>query len=137
MPKKKEQNTDKAPLLYTAKAAAGFPLPGDDSVERALDLNALLIDNPTSTFFVRAEGNSMEGSGIISGDILVVDRSVEVKEGAIVVAALFGELVVKRIRKKGGATYLVSDNEAYEPILVSGTDECHIWGTVTASVTQF
>ena len=134
MPKKKD---DTKPLLYTAKVAAGFPLQGDDSVERALDLNTLLIGNPTATFFVRAEGDSMEGSGINSGDILVVDRSLQVRDGAIVVAALFGELIVKRVKKKGPETLLVSDNKEYEPILVSGNDECHIWGTVTASITQF
>jgi DNA polymerase V len=125
------------PPLYTAKVAAGFPLPGDDSVERALSLDSLLIENSTATFFVRAEGDSMEGIGIMSGDILVVDRSKPAVHGSVVVAALFGDLVVKRLQKKGEKTYLVSENEKYEPILLGENDDCHVWGVVIASVTRF
>ena len=73
----------------------------------------------------------------MSGDILVVDRSKTITDGSVVVAALYGELVVKRIRKKSGKTWLVSENKDYEPVLVSGSDECHVWGVVTASITQF
>ena len=123
--------------LYASKVAAGFPLPGDDLVERALDLNTLLIENPTATFFVRAEGDSMIGAGINSGDILIVDRSKAVSNGSIVVAALHGELIVKRVQKKGQKTFLVYENEAYAPLHVEGNDDCFVWGVVTSAITQF
>ena len=123
--------------LYTAQPAAGFPAPGDDMVVRPLDLNDLLIDNPTTTFFVRVSGDSMEGAGIFDGDYLIIDRSVEAKSGAIVVAAVFGELVVKRLTKHAGKTALVSENEAYEPILINNEEDVYLWGVVIGSARVF
>jgi DNA polymerase V len=123
--------------LYSSRPAAGFPAPGDDMVERHLDINDLVVKNPISTFFVRVEGDSMEGAGIFGGDMLVVDRSITAKDGHIVVAAVYGELVVKRLSTKGGVHLLISENAAYEPIAISGNDDCFIWGVVVGSVRQF
>jgi DNA polymerase V len=123
--------------LYAAHPAAGFPAPGDDLIERALDVNDLVVKNPASTFFVRVQGDSMEGAGIFSGDVLVVDRAITPVDGKIVVAAVYGELVVKRLQKYGETHLLVSENEAYEPIVVSENDDCFVWGVVTGSVRVF
>ena len=83
----------------------------------------------------------MEGVGIFSGDVLVVDRAVEPVDGKIVVAAVFGELVVKRLRVRttssSSVLELVSENETYEPIVVSESDDCFVWGVVVGSVRQF
>ena len=123
--------------LYAARPAAGFPAPGDDEVEKALDLNDLLIENPSATFFVRVEGDSMEKAGIFSGDILVIDRSIEPIRGTIVVAAVYGEMVVKRLDITGDTVRLLSEQDGYEPILVSNNDDCFIWGVVAGSVRLF
>jgi DNA polymerase V len=123
--------------LFASQPAAGFPAPGDDLVEKPLDLNDLLIDNPTATFFVRVAGDSMEGAGIFNGDILVVDRSVTPKDGSIVVAAVFGELVVKRLSKYPNKAVLVSENDAYEPIVITDVDDIFIWGVVVGSARIF
>lgn len=119
--------------MYSAQPAAGFPAPGDDLVEEPLDLNDLLIENPTATFFVRVSGDSMEGARIFAGDILVVDRSIEPASGMIVVAAVYGELVVKRLKKTTDGFQLVSENEQYEPIEINDTEGCFIWGAVVGS----
>ena len=126
----------KAPL-FASEPAAGFPAPADDLVEKALDINDLVVQNPASTFFVRVRGDSMEGAGIFSGDVLVVDRAVEPRDGKIVVAAVYGEMVVKRLRNVSGRHTLYSENESYEPIEVSENDDCYIWGTVVGSVRTF
>lgn len=123
--------------LYSSAPAAGFPAPGDDMVERSLNVHEYLVKHPVSTFFVRVEGDSMEGAGIFSGDILVVDRSVEAVSGKIVVAAVGGGLVVKRLAKLDGEMVLMSENSAYVPIKVTGDEECFVWGVVTGSVRQF
>jgi DNA polymerase V len=86
---------------------------------------------------VRVEGDSMIGAGIFSGDVLVVDRSSDPKDGVIVVAAVNGELVVKRLSIEGGRAVLMSENEQYEPIIVGDGEECFIWGVVVGSVRQF
>jgi len=124
-------------LLYASSPAAGFPAPGDDMVEKALDVNDLLVKNPASTFFVRVQGDSMEGAGIFSGDVLVVDRSVEAVVGRIVVAAVNGELVVKRLGRSGSHVVLLSENDAYAPIVVGESEECFVWGVVTGSARLF
>lgn len=116
--------------MYSAQPAAGFPAPGDDLVEEPLDLNDLLVENPTATFFVKVSGDSMEGARIFDGDVLVVDRSIEPTGGAIVVAAVYGELVVKRLKKTASGLALISENEAYEPIVIDDTEGCFIWGVV-------
>lgn len=123
--------------LYSSRPQAGFPSPGDDLIERVLDINDLVVKHPASTFFVRVEGDSMEGAGIFSGDVLVIDRSLTPQNQSIVVAAVYGELVVKRLVAQGMRHILVSENAKYEPIIISGNDDCFIWGVVVGSVRQF
>lgn len=124
-------------LLFASEPAAGFPAPADDLIEKALDINDLIVENPASTFFVRVRGDSMEGAGIFSGDVLVVDKSVEPRDGKIVVAAVYGELVVKRLKKVGDTHMLYSENDSYKPIEVNENDDCFIWGVVVGSVRIF
>ena len=131
------ENTKKILPLFASRPAAGFPAPGDDQVEKMLDINDLVVENPASTFFVRVEGDSMEGVGIFGGDVLVVDRSKETKDGTIVVAAVNGEMVVKRVSLREGQQLLLSENDAYDPIVVGEDEECFIWGVVVGSVRQF
>ncbi len=114
--------------LVLARVPAGFPSPADDYVDGSLDLNELLIRRPEATFFVRVEGDSMVGAGIHSGDLLIVDRSAAATGGDVVIAAIDGELTVKRVRRGDGALWLVAENEAYPPLEV--TTELVIWGVV-------
>ncbi len=129
-------NQDAFPL-YSSRPQAGFPAPGDDQIEKVLDINDLVVKHPASTFFVRVEGDSMIGAGIFGGDVLVVDRSMTPRDGTIVVAAVYGEMVVKRLKAIGNTHMLVSENSAYAPITVSGNDDCFVWGAVIGSVRQF
>ncbi|MFZ2253561.1 MAG: translesion error-prone DNA polymerase V autoproteolytic subunit [Minisyncoccia bacterium] len=123
--------------MFSSRPQAGFPSPGDDQIEKVLDINDLVVKHPASTFFVRVEGDSMEGAGIFSNDVLVVDRSITARDGLIVVAAVYGEMVVKRLKSVGDTHILISENENYEPITVSGHEDCFIWGVVVGSVRQF
>ena len=79
----------------------------------------------------------MEGAGIFSGDVLVVDKSVVPHDGRIVVAAVYGEMVVKRLKSRGDTHELVSENAEYKPIVVTGNDDCFVWGVVVGSVRTF
>ena len=117
--------------LYACKVQAGFPSPADDYMEGALDLNEHLVKHPTATFFVRATGESMLGAGIHPGDILVVDRSLEAKSGKIVIAAVDGELTVKRLHKTAQETTLMPENSAFNPLPISDDNDVVIWGIVT------
>jgi DNA polymerase V len=117
--------------LFANKIAAGFPSPADDYVEKTLDLNELLVKKPAATFFARAQGESMLGAGIHPNDILVVDRSLEAVPGKIVICALNGELVVKRLKREADQWILASENPFYPDILLHEELEMVIWGVVT------
>ena len=118
--------------LYSCSVQAGFPSPADDHMEGELDLNKYLIKHPTATFFVRAAGESMIGAGIHPGDIWVVDRSEEAKHGKIVIAAIDGQLTVKRLHKSKSETYLLPENKDFEAIKFDEGNEVVIWGVVTS-----
>jgi len=106
-------------------------------VEQPLNINDLLVKNESSTFFVRVSGDSMEGARIFDGDVLVVDRAVEPKDGLIVVAAIYGELVVKRLKQQADRLLLVSENSKYQPIVVNDVEGCYVWGVVVGSARVF
>ena len=123
----------KLPYFNTV-VQAGFPSPADDFVDTKLDLNEYLIKHPAATFFVRVSGDSMTGAGIYDSDILIVDRSLEAHPGMIIIAALDGELTVKRLKKKKETIILVPENDQYEPIMVAEESDFSVWGVVTAVI---
>jgi len=125
------------PALFACAVAAGFPSPADDFVEGALDLNAHLIKHPAATFIVRVEGPSMTGAGILGGDILIVDRSLEARPGHIVVAVVDGGLTVKRLARTAAGLALQAEHPDYPPISITADADCVIWGVVTGSVRRF
>lgn len=116
--------------LCAGRAAAGFPSPAADHLDRRLDLNEHLVLHPQATFFMRVKGDSMTGAGIHDGDLLIVDRSLEPVTGRVVVAALDGELTVKRLQRDRGRVMLKSENPAYADIVVTKDRELQVWGVV-------
>ncbi len=125
------------PSLVGSEVSAGFPSPADDYLESPLNLHDLLVRHPAATFFVRVSGQSMAGAGILPGDILVVDRSCETRDGGIVVAAVDGEFTVKRLRRRAGRAWLEAAHPGYPPIELAADREGQIlWGVVTGLVRE-
>ncbi|MFB0552557.1 MAG: LexA family protein [Phycisphaerae bacterium] len=120
--------------LFEAVVPAGFPSPAADYEEDKLDLNRYLIKNPAATFFVRVTGDSMMGAGIHSGDLLVVDRSLEPKDKSVVIAVIDGELTVKRIRIGNKRITLEPENENYSVQQISEDTGFEVWGVVTSVI---
>ena len=117
--------------LYACPVSAGFPSPAEDYLEGQLDLNQHLIKHPAATFFVRVTGDSMIGAGIHSGDILIVDRSLDATDNKVVIAVVNGELLVKRLRLEEDKVYLVAENTDYPIMLITEAMDFEIWGIVT------
>lgn len=117
--------------LFSSTVQAGFPSPADDYIESYLDLNTHLIKHPAATFFVIASGDSMRDAGIKSGDLLIVDRALEATHDKIVIAALNGELTVKRLWRKHQSLKLVPAHPDYPTIEVTESLDLVIWGVVT------
>ena len=113
---------------------AGFPSPASDYEARELDLVEHLIRNRAATYLMRAVGHSMQEAGIFDGDLLIVDRSVTPRSGSIVVAAINGELTVKRLKRERGAVWLEAANADYPPIYLRGEAELRVWGVVLHAI---
>ncbi|HNX79423.1 MAG TPA: translesion error-prone DNA polymerase V autoproteolytic subunit [Prolixibacteraceae bacterium] len=111
--------------------SAGFPSPADEYMEAGIDLNIELIRNPDATFFGRVKGYSMKDAGISDGDVLVIDKSLEPKNGSIAVCFLDGEFTVKRILKEKEALFLLPANNEFKPIRISEENDFMVWGIVT------
>lgn len=125
-----DKGDSKAPY-YEGGVAAGFPSPADDYKELSLDLNSLVVKHKEATFYARVSGQSMIGAGLDDGDILVIDRSLEPRDGKIAVCCLDGEFTVKRLKVTSEGFWLMPENSAFEPIKVE--DECDfiVWGIVS------
>ena len=117
--------------LYLTPVEAGFPSPAEDYLDRRLDLHQHLVRNEAATFFLRAHGESMLGAGIHDGDLLIVDRSIEPAHRKVVIAAVDGELTVKRLLYREGRVFLAPENPQFEPIDITESEFVHIWGVVT------
>lgn len=117
--------------LFSSRVAAGFPSPADDLLESHLDLNRYLISQPAATFFMRFEGEPMLESGLRQGDLLIVDRSVEVTEQKIVVASVDGDLGIRRVSRNRRRLQLLSENPDCQLISITEDTEFQIWGVVT------
>lgn len=128
---KPNRKTKRRQPIFVATVPAGFPSPAADYEEGKLDLNRHLIKNPAATFFVRVTGDSMLNAGIHSGDLLVVDRSIEPKDKNVVIAVVNGELTVKRIRIRKKKLMLIAENDAYESREINDQTEFEVWGVVT------
>ena len=128
----KPERTTKLRLpLYLNPVAAGFPAPTEDYIDANIDLNRHLVKHPDSTFLVRVIGESMKDAGIHPNDMLIVDRSIEVTSGQVVIAVVNGELTVKRIRHHQNKLWLMPENESFSPIEIDENTDLHIWGVVT------
>ncbi len=130
---KQEQNLIYPMFLtfYKEAVECGFPSPARDFTEGTIDLNEELIPRPNSTFIVRARGDSMIGSGIYPGDLLIVDRSLSPRNGSIIIAVLDGELSVKGLELNNDQVTLSSSNPNYSDVIVSEEMDFTIWGVCT------
>lgn len=99
--------------------------------EKDLDLNEQLIKNKPATFFLRVNGNAMIGAGIYCGDVVIVDRSLAAVSGKIIIAALNGELLIRRYEVYQKRIRLVPATRKLSAIDVDPFAEFYVWGVVT------
>jgi DNA polymerase V len=120
--------------LVDGGIAAGFPSPAQDYIDLKIDLNKELIANPSSTFYGRVKGSSMQDAGIVDGDILVIDKSLDPQNGDTAICFIDGEFTLKYIKIEPDAVYLIPANSNFKPIKVTEENNFCIWGVVTYSI---
>lgn len=124
-------------LPYASEGVrAGFPSPAQDYLSETIDLNKEIIRHQATTFFARCVGESMKNADIHDGDLLVIDKSIEAKDGDIIVAYIDGEFTVKRIKinTTDNSLMLMPENEEYEPIRITESQHFEVWGVVTYTI---
>ena len=117
--------------LYLSPVEAGFPSPAEDYLDKKLNLHTHIVKHESATFFLRAHGLSMINAGIHDGDLLVVDRAISAEHNKVVIAALDGELTVKRLVRRHDKVLLVPENPDFPEIDITEREHVHIWGVVT------
>ena len=105
-------------------------------VEKGIDLNEHLVQNRAATFFFRMKGDAMKEAGIFDNDVLIVDRSLKLVNGKIIVAILNGELLVRRFHKNFTSAFLIAENDRFKSINLAEFSDFALWGVVTYAVHQ-
>lgn len=107
---------------------AGFPSPADEYGIVTLSLHELLIPRPTSTYFVRVVEEL--AANIRSGDILIVDRSLKLKDAALALVVLSGQICLRRVQYRQGQGWLCSLTGGPPVPLTESNEEQLLWGVV-------
>lgn len=116
---------------------AGFPVPSGDEISQTLDLNKVLVQHPAATFYARVAGDSMVDAGVEEGDLLVIDRALEPRNGSMAVCFIDGEFTLKFIyldEKEKGVIWLRPANDEYPPIRVTPDNDFTVWGIVSYTI---
>jgi len=96
--------------------AAGFPSPAEEELLDTMDLHEFLIRNQEATYMIKVEGHSMIGAGILPGDMVLVERGLEPRDGDIVITEVDHQWTMKYFRKRGRRVYLEAANKEFKPI---------------------
>jgi repressor LexA len=106
--------TREVPLV--GRIAAGSPILATEDIEDVYDLPASLVGRGP-VFMLRIKGDSMIGAGILDGDLVVIERSGDARDGEIIAALINGEeATVKRLRRQAGEVVLEPANPALSPV---------------------
>jgi DNA polymerase V len=125
-----EENT-KMPEMAQDGIHAGFPSPATDYMTQAIDLNKELVRHPAATFYGRVVGDSMIDAGVDEGDILVIDKALEARDGDMAVCFVDGEFTLKYIYIREDGIVLKPANPKYPEIEITEGVDFKMWGVVT------
>ena len=118
---------------YDISVVAGFPVPLDnDERSQDIDILSMLCPHPEASYLIRVSGNSMIDAGVLSGDIVIVDKSNRnPTPHEIAMCELNGEYTLKHFVLEEGQGWLVPANPEYPKIRITPDDDFSVWGTVT------
>lgn len=95
---------------------AGIPSVAEEETLDTLNLDNYLVKDRSSTYLLEVKGDSMIEEGIKEGDLVIVERTNNPKEGDIVIAEVDGGWTMKYFKKKGNSVYLQPANKNYKNI---------------------
>jgi len=122
-------------LPMVGEVAAGFPSPAEEELRDVISFDEYLITRPGSSFLLTVSGDSMTGAGIMEGDLVIVERGREPRNGDIVIAEVDGEWTIKYFRKEGRNIILEAANPKYKTIRPKS--ELRLGGVVSAVIRKY
>jgi SOS regulatory protein LexA len=125
------------PLKILGLVEAGFPTPAEEDLAETMSLDSYLIGNREATFMLRVSGESMIEAGINPGDMIIVERTTQCRDGDIVVAFIDGGYTVKFVRKRGNRVWLDPANKEFEPIVPAEGEELKVMAVVRAVIRKY
>ena len=121
VPDSAEEGGSAVPLLGTV--AAGYPIEAIEQGGESIGVPMDMIGRPGETFALRVRGDSMIEDQICDGDVVVIERRDQARNGETVVALVRGdEATLKRFYQRGEHVELVPANSSMEPIEVHASD---------------
>ena len=120
--------------LYEDRIKCGFPSPAEGYAEQEIDFNRYILDHPASSYCFHVKGDSMEGLHIEEGDLIVVDRSLPLESGKIIICCLDREFTLKKFLIKKGNAFLCPANPDYREIHITEESDFEYWGTAISLV---
>lgn len=121
------------PLVGSVQA--GFPSPEEEALCDIISMDEYLVTKPDSSFLLKVSGDSMIGEGIMEGDLVIVEKGKQPRNGDVVIAEVDGEWTMKYFKKRRGQIYLEAANPKY-PTIIPRT-ELKIGGVVTAVIRKY
>jgi len=123
------------PLRVLGRVQAGFPSPAEEENVDTISLDEWLIANREASFMLKVDGDSMIEAGICPGDMVILERGKQPKNGDVVVAEVDHEWTIKYYQKKGGRVVLMPANKKFKPIVPK--EELKVAGVVTAVIRKY
>lgn len=102
-----------------------------NDIAEIIDLNKELVTHPAATFYGRVAGDSMTDAGVVKGDVLVIDKSLEPRDGDLAVCFLDGEFVLRHIQRTDGGLRLLSAQTGAPLTEITEGSDFAVWGVVT------
>lgn len=118
---------DKYLIPIVGQVVAGKPVESPENIEGYVYIEH---KNAQEYFALRVSGDSMINAGIVPGALLIVHKQNTAYSGDIIVASVDGESTVKRYKENAGAVFLMPENSAYNPILITEKTAFYIFGKV-------
>ncbi len=114
---------------------AGFPARAEEELIDTISLDDYLIKNKEASYLLKVSGDSMKEAGIMSGDMILVDRSLSPSDGDIVIAEVDSQWTMKYFRKNSKGVYLQAANKKFKNIYPE--EEIKIAAVVKAVIRKY
>jgi DNA polymerase V len=113
---------------FLPSVPAGFPSPAQDHIEQRISLDELFGLHRPQIYLARVGGDSLQGVGILDGDLVLIDKAAKAKRGDVLIACVNGEPLLKILGGDQHQVILLSANPKYPPRYVLEAEEFQVWG---------